>query len=285
MKDFKVILVMFFCIHGFTKEINDLKRQIIEKSESTSFMSNMVNTNKESQNHTSRPVFLRANWIHLIIVNFEMELDILKPYIPAGTVLDFYNGKTYISLVAFLFENTKVLGIIPAFFHQDFEEINLRFYVLRNENGRMKRGVVFIKEIVPKALLAWMARTVYHENYVAMPTSHHIINGSHYQYQWGNSKITVKSNGRELNTQKDSFERWITEHYWGYTRVNSQKTLEYEVKHPIWNLYEVTNHHLEGDFTTLYGQDFQPYLKGNPSSVILAQGSEVTVHWPTEIKP
>ena len=282
----------------------------------------------------SRPVFLSSKWVHLVFANFEIDPHFLQPHIPAGTELDFFNGKTYVSLVAFLFEDTKILGVVPAFFHQDFEEINLRFYVLRSENGHTKRGVVFIKEIVPKPFLAWVARTFYHENYIAMPTLHimtrppvtasplderrgadeerpkayfsyvggkrrgrqqslsprgeplplHNINvGVQHKYQWGPFSMEVRSEGKLLEAKEASFERWITEHYWGYTRVAPKKTLEYEVKHPIWDLYEVTGHCLKVDFPKLYGQEFQLDMEQGPSSVFLARGSEVTVHWPSQI--
>ncbi len=231
----------------------------------------------------SKPVFLSAKWKHLIFFNFEIDPKLLVPHIPTGTKLDFFDSKTYMSLVAFLFSDTKAMGFIPAFFHRCFEEINLRFYVLREEKGHIKRGVVFIKEIISKPLMAWMANYFYHENYITMPTSHHLNIGNHYEYQWGASKVTVTANGNLLNVKNDSFERWITEHYWGYTRMSPRKTIEYEVKHPVWNLYEVTDHKLNIDFSKSFGKKYQPYIQNKPSSILLAQGSEVTVHWPNTL--
>ena len=255
------ILVLFFCSHRFVNEKDHIKKSIIVKYgisglEDMLSVKNTVNINDQTQSKGNQSVFLSAKWVHLVIISFEIEPEVLQPHIPVGTSLDFYNGKTYISLVAFLFEDTKVLGIIPAFFHRDFEEINLRFYVTRNENDQKKRGVVFIKEIVPKPFLAWVARTVYHENYVSMTTSHNVIEGLHYHYQWENSSVTIKSSGKKLHGREDSFERWITEHYWGYTRVDSEKTLEYEVKHPVWSLYEVTDSPFESGFSNLIWSGF-----------------------------
>ncbi len=112
---------------------------------------------------------LSAHWVDLVFISFEVDPKILAPHLPYGTTLDFFHGKTYISLVAFLFKDTKLVGRIPAIFHRNFEEINLRFYVLRQEGQNLKRGVVFIKEFVPKPLLAWVARTFYHENYASLP--------------------------------------------------------------------------------------------------------------------
>ena len=93
--------------------------------------------------------FLKAEWRNLIIINYEVKPEILKKHVPFGTELDLYKGKCYLSLVGFLFLNTKVLGIkIP--YHINFAEVSLRFYVKRLENNEWKRGVVFMKEIVPK---------------------------------------------------------------------------------------------------------------------------------------
>lgn len=228
----------------------------------------------------SRPVFLSTKWVHLVLVNFEVSPETLIPYLPIGTELDFFNKKTYVSLVAFLFENTKVFGFMPAFFHRNFEEINLRFYVLRNEDKGIKCGVVFIKEIVPKPFLSWIARKFYHENYVTIPTSHCINIGQDYEYRWGEHHLKVASDGTQLKTEDNSLERWITEHYWGYTKSETKQTLEYEVKHPLWNLYKVTNYELKVNFPTLYGKEFQFCMEEKSTSVFLAQGSEVSVHWP-----
>lgn len=122
----------------------------------------------------ARPVFLAARWHHLVLVNYAIDPDLLTPFLPAGVELDRHDGQCFASLVAFCFEKTSAFGWIPALGHRDFEEVNLRFYVVRHEpSGEIRRGVVFINEIVPKPLLAWTARTFYSEPYVYMPTGQH----------------------------------------------------------------------------------------------------------------
>ena len=283
MKRLTVVFV-FFCLPAFAEELNDVEaREKCKTVDSVFVQGDALQDSEKVSGSGSRSVFLSAKWKHLAIISFEVEPDVLEPYVPLGTELDFHNGKTYISLVAFLFEDTKVFGLVPAFFYRDFEEINLRFYVVKKEGRQTKRGVVFIKEIVPSRLLAWVARFFYHENYVALPTSHTISVGSSYEYRWGQSSLVVRSSGKQFYPEENSFERWITEHYWGYTRVSSSETLEYEVKHPVWDVYEVTDHQLRGDFAALYGKEFESFMKGQPASVILAQGSKVSVHWPTKM--
>src|SRR5579862_1976128 len=120
----------------------------------------------------SRP-FLTAEWRHLVILNYEVPPSSLLDLVPSGTELDSFEGRAFLSLVGFLFEKTRVLGV-PVPFHRRFEEVNLRFYVRRPGGEGDRRGVVFVKEIVPRRAVAFLARALYGENYVALPMSHRI---------------------------------------------------------------------------------------------------------------
>lgn len=53
-----------------------------------------------------------------------------------------------------------------------FEEVNLRFYVVRKVGNELRRGVVFINETVPNKIVAWVANKLYKEHYIAIPTKH-----------------------------------------------------------------------------------------------------------------
>ncbi|MES2569397.1 MAG: DUF2071 domain-containing protein, partial [Verrucomicrobiota bacterium] len=112
--------------------------------------------------------FLTAEWRHLAMLNFATDPALLRPLVPAGTELDEFGGTTYLSVVGFLFLKTRVLGAgFP--FHRDFEEVNLRFYVRRKVGGEWRRGVVFIREMVPRQIIALIARVVFGEPYSALP--------------------------------------------------------------------------------------------------------------------
>ena len=227
--------------------------------------------------------FLKAEWKNLALFNYEVDAKILEKYVPAGTEIDLWNNKCYISLVGFMFKNTKVLGLkVP--FHVDFEEVNLRFYVKRFENGEWKRGVVFIKEIVPKKAITFIANTLYQEHYETQKMRHEIIEGdttNTFIYQW---KSKEKWNTIELQTKKDltkigidSDAEFITEHYFGYTKITKDLTFEYEVQHPRWEQYEVLHHNIDIDFEKTYGEDFKFLQNIKPTSVFLAKGSKITV--------
>ena len=227
--------------------------------------------------------FLRAEWRKLILANYIIDKKVLLKYVPAGTELDLWNGNCYVSLVGFMFKNTKLLGVkIP--FHTNFEEVNLRFYVKRFDNGVWKRGVVFIKEIVPKRALTFVANTIYKENYETLPMKHSWIleNGEQIiDYKWKKDglwySMSVQTSMERSMMESGSEEEFIAEHYWGYAQVNSKKTNEYEVTHPKWEVYEVKDYKIDIDFKAVYGSDFEMLNNSKPTSVILAEGSKITV--------
>ena len=227
--------------------------------------------------------FLKAQWKNLVMANYEVSPDILKKYLPYKTELDFWNNRCYASLVGFQFLETTVLGIkFP--FHSNFDEVNLRFYVRYNDNGEWKRGVVFIKEIVPKAMITFIANTLYNENYATHPCKNDIQTTDNqlfvkYSWKhkgiWNHIKVTA-----DLQTKPiiiGSEEEFITEHYWGYAGYSAQKTNEYQVQHPRWNVHSVKDYDIKCDFEELYGSEFAFLKQTKPTSVLLAEGSEVSV--------
>ncbi len=234
--------------------------------------------------------FLNAEWRKLAMVNYVIEPNILKKYVPFGTELDLWEGNCYVSLVGFMFVNTKLLGI-PVPFHTNFEEVNLRFYVKRLENETYKRGVVFIKEIVPKAALTFVANTIYKEHYETLPMRHEwreTKDNRIVQYEWKKNNqwhsIKVVTDLESIKIEENSETEFITEHYWGYAKVNDVTSNEYEVTHPKWQQYKVESYDINVDFTANYGSDFALLDVLEPSSVMLAEGSVITVENKRKIK-
>jgi len=228
--------------------------------------------------------FLTAHWRHLAMLNYEVDPLVLQPYLPQGTELDTWNGKTFVSMVGFQFLKTSVLGI-PIPFHRNFEEVNLRFYVRRRASDEIRRGVVFIKEIVPQKATAWVARHLYNENYVALPMRHEDTlaastnRGISYEWRLGGSwnQLSVAVEGEAAIPAADSEAAFITEHYWGYSAQKDGSTLEYKVEHPQWPVWRATGSKLNCDVEHLYGPEFTPFLAAEPTSAFLALGSDVSV--------
>ena len=238
-------------------------------------------------------VFLSAEWRHLVMLNYEVPPALLASRVPAGTTLDLFQGKTYVSVVGFLFLKTKLLGI-PIPFHRDFEELNLRFYLRREDARGLQRAVGFIKEVVPRLAIATVARVAYNENYVALPMRHRleprpIAAGSRVEYGWklgGRwNSLGVRAAGEPALPADGSLDQFITEHYWGYAAQRDGGTVEYQVEHPRWRVFPVTETVFDCDAAALYGPEFAEILRGKPSSALLAEGSGVIVRQGTRLAP
>ena len=223
------------------------------------------------------------------MLNYAIDPAILRPLVPAGTELDFWERRTYVSMVGFSFLNTCVRGIsIP--FHRNFEEINLRFYVRRKApDASWRRAVVFIREIVPRRAIAFIARAFYNEPCLALPTAH----GIEYQpgsktgiksaaYSWKHQgrehflKIVTRGEARPLVEGSEA--EFIAEHYWGYTAQRDGSTLEYQVEHPPWRVWDSASSEFQCDVAALYGQQYCSVLNRPPDSAFLAEGSAVSVY-------
>ena len=229
-------------------------------------------------------IFLSAEWRDLVMLNYEADPTCVQKYIPPGTELDSFHGKTYVSLVGFRFCRTKLFGNIPVPFHAEFEEINLRFYVRRREGDEIRRGVVFIAEIVPKRAIAYTARLFYGENYVRRPMAHRILSEQsrmQAEYSWvtGSKRCTLQAHasGTPSLPAEGSLEQFITEHYWGYSRQPNGGTVEYHVSHVPWKVWHATHANFSGDTRDLYGNELSQLLAKTPASAFIADGSPVKV--------
>ena len=225
--------------------------------------------------------FLTAAWRHLLMLNCEMDPALLQPLVPRGTTLDTHDHRTWVSLVGFRFLETRVLGV-PVPFHRDFDEVNLRFYVRRETGGEIRRGVVFLRELVPRAAIALLARAVYNEPYTALPMRSTITNGPplRAQYAWrlnGRWNSCGGTAGDQFTLPAaDSHEEFITEHHWGYTRQRDGSTVEYRVEHPRWGVTPAVDVVVDADLPALYGDAIASFLV-KPASAFLADGSGVSV--------
>lgn len=214
------------------------------------------------------------------MANYEVDPAILLPRVPAGTELDLHGGKCFVSLVGFMFLDTRVLGV-PVPMHVNFEEVNLRFYVRRETEKELRRGVVFVKEIVPRYAIAQVARTLYGEPYECWRMSH-VREGGRIEYEWNKGGCTNRvavRRGENLGVPaENSHGEFIIEHYWGYTRRGADRTDEYKVEHPKWELYAAEDVRIAVDCDRTYGAEFAALNEQEPYSVLLAKGSEIAVY-------
>jgi uncharacterized protein len=234
--------------------------------------------------------FLTAEWRKLIMAQYPIDPAILAPYLPRGLELDLYQNTCYVSLVGFLFDRVRLKGI-PIPFHTRFEEVNLRFYVRRTEpDGTRKRGVVFIREFVPRAAITLLANALYEEPYTTLPTRYSLTTTPQsldVQYSWKHrgtwQSLAVAASPTPQPIAAGSEEEFLTEHYWGYTKRRDGSTSEYEVRHPRWQIYPIQQATIVANFAELYGPNFAALNTQQPSSVLLAEGSAVSVHSGTRL--
>jgi uncharacterized protein YqjF (DUF2071 family) len=235
-------------------------------------------------------IFLTAEWRYLAMLNYEVDRAVLAHLVPRGTVLDESKGRHFISLVGFLFLDTHVLGV-PAFFHRDFEEINLRFYVRRTAEGETRRAVVFIRELVSLPLVAGAARVTYNEPYRTVPTKHTLVETAgelqSIEYCFGGPhdgcRMTLHVDGPPRAIMAGSDEEFLSERAWGYTRQRDGGTIEYRVEHSRWNVWSNARFELNGPLGEFYDEPFASILSGAPASAFIADGSPVAVHLPQRI--
>jgi uncharacterized protein len=227
--------------------------------------------------------FLTARWENLAIITYKIDPALLQPYIPPGLMLDTLNGDTFVSVVAFDFNDIKVKSLrIP--FHVNFPEINLRFYV-KDEN---RNGVVFISELVDKYFVPFVANSVYNENYkrIRMRRLMHLDGDSIIRL---NYSMRMNGRGFHLNMKarqepfipgENTVEHFIKEHQWGFGKSRKGNLLSYEVEHPVWQIYPVTEAVHNFDFGLIYGRNWEILNDEKPFNIMFAKGSEVKVFSP-----
>lgn len=226
---------------------------------------------------------LTCQWRKLAFFNYIVSPEIIEKYLPRHTEIDFFNGQCFVSLVGFQFKDVAIEGIkVP--FHTDFEEINLRCYVRHFDGQGWRQGTVFLSEIADKRLLTALANSLYNENYRTMPTKHsqkEAPQGNQYGYYWKSEnqwqQMEVSTATRPVSVDPESETAFLIHKLWGYGKHNEQQTNQYQIDHPLWQVYPVQQYSLEVDFSKIFGPEFA-HLKGRkPHSVILAEGSPINV--------
>lgn len=252
-------------------------------------MTNMASAPDQQPDHrpdgrAGERVFLSAEWRDLVMLNYEVDPGLVAKHVPRGTELDAFQGRVFVSLVGFRFLRTKLFGFLPLPLHSNFEEVNLRFYVKRREGEEERRGVVFIREIVPRFAVAQIARLAYGENYVCRPMRHTVRKngaGVTTEYQWQAGRewcgLRAEATGTPAYAAEGSVEQFITEHYWGYSAQQGGGCMEYHVSHVPWRVWTSTAAGFEGAGEPLYGAELGRVLSRAPDSAFIADGSPVLV--------
>jgi uncharacterized protein YqjF (DUF2071 family) len=227
----------------------------------------------------SKP-FLTAEWRNLFLATYVVPQGLLQPRLPPGLELDTRAGHAFVSVVAFEFRDTRVLGV-PWPGYRNFPELNLRFYVHRGA----ERGVIFVREIVPRRLVAWIARTIYNEPYFVAPFTAERRDEADrltmtYRLCFAGREHVLEATGGKpaFRPAEMSDEHFFKEHHWGYGRTRRGEGLRYHVEHPVWDVYPVQGYRIDLDWAAVYGPEWAFLGKASPVSTVFAVGSAVSVY-------
>jgi uncharacterized protein YqjF (DUF2071 family) len=232
---------------------------------------------------------LTAYWTNLLTATFETDKSFLQKYLPAKTELNEWNGKYFMSIVAFMFEKPVIAGL-PSPFYRSFEEINLRFYVMYKEKNEWRKGVVFIKEIAPHYIIGQAAKWLYKENFISLPMNHNFSDDKNLRHTnyfcRDNSKwnyLSMESAFTSFEPKEESIESFVRDRYWGYTKTSGNETKEFRIEHQPWKIFPATKFDMTLDIGSIYGEEFKEYLTAKPISTFLMDGSYTKVSWPVKL--
>jgi len=225
-----------------------------------------------------------SEWRDLILLSYAVEPAVLAPYVPAGTVLDLYRGKAWLSLMALFSQKTRILGL-PLLWQNDFSQIHLRFYVRRHAHGEQRHGSAYLNELVPNPALALMGRVLYDEHFVTVPVHHKVsLEGDQLRVRyfwkaergWERVGVTAKV-GPPKAIEEGSLEEFLAHRLWGYTTQRSGTTYEVKLSHPRWQIHPVEKSDLRLRSMDYFGEPFHYILEREPDSAFLARGSHVKI--------
>jgi uncharacterized protein YqjF (DUF2071 family) len=232
-------------------------------------------------------VFLMAEWRWLAMLHWPAPETLLQRYLPDGLELDLWRGLPYVSIVGFLFRDTRLRGwCIPC--HREFPELNLRFYV-RPIGKPAERGVCFVREVVPLPAVTCVANGVYNESYITCRmrnrvdlTNDAIHVGSRAEYAWKHcgkwNRLALRACDAPSAPAADSPEEYFTENYWGFTRRRGGGTTRYRVEHPPWLIWPADKTEWHCDAAAMYGPEWSEILGAQPEYAHFVEGSAVKVY-------
>ena len=113
---------------------------------------------------------------------------------------------------------------------------------MKRLNGtELKRGVVFISEVVPHKIVSFLANKLYKEHYSTAKMASSILVENEIKqikYTWQSQSqmysIDTSFFDKQDDIEPNSLEEFIYEHYYGFTKVSARETWEYKVNHPRW---------------------------------------------------
>ena len=253
----------------------------------------IASSEKKAVNPKQRGTLLKARFSEIVALNFVIDPEILKPYVPKKLELDFFENETYVSLVAIVLKNIRVWGL-PIQLPGQFGEFNLRFYVRRADGTKYQRGVCFLRDYVSSKSAAWILGSLFKADFRTVKMQYEntgfnsrnlsVIPTADYQWKledhW--NRIRVKARKRMKKTGPGTKVGFILEHANKYSSRGGA-TYEYSGSQPKWTIWDAAQANFTCDVKRLFGAEFVKPLATRPTSVFVATGSDVTVYRGTKL--
>lgn len=225
--------------------------------------------------------FMTGMWTDLILANYLCPKEVLQKMLPDDLEPDLYKGQGVFSAVGFTFKNVRFFGFkVPL--HQLFGEINLRCYVKSKTDG--SKGVLFIRELAPKALIACVAKWFYNEPFEAFnirrekyKSLQHTLVRYSFKSNSGKGEMSVLASEYRLGLFENEFRKFIVDRYVAFVRKRSGGSRKYIIKHRPWEAKLIKQCSLSESISSLFPDNLKSYVK-KPQSVYLIDGSDVEVY-------
>ena len=242
----------------------------------------------------SNGVLMKVHFSDLLLLNFEISEDVVRPHIPAALDLARYNDNCFVSLVAKRVSKVTygrfILPLLP------YCALGLRVCVQRKVDNQMRMGIFYLQEYVQRKSAAMVSNWFYQvapkvmrvvsENSGFHESDPAVMPSATYRWKiqdrW--NKVRVSGHSRLPDTEKLTKEKFVLGCRNLYYRRKNE-LCECFTEHPHWITWGAASGSFDCDTETLFGREFVKPLKRRPASVFLAKGSEVTVFRPSIVKP
>ena len=204
-------------------------------------------------------------WNNALFLHWKVPFEELRSCVPENLELDEFEGEFYVSLVAFRMQKIRPKNLPSVNFISDFEEINLRTYVVKDG----KAGVYFMNIEAENYLSAWVARKLSGLPYEKSKISR-IGNQFNSTNKLKNFKLHAEFEIREILSEKSHLDKWLTERYCLYLDENEQ-LFRFDIHHREWEIRKVGMKNL--DLIYRFKNDY--LIDKNPDLVHYSKGVQV----------
>lgn len=203
-------------------------------------------------------------WHNVIFVHWQVELNELKKFMPKELEIDLFEGKPWISLVAFTLKKIRP-RYLPAFPPiSNFDEVNFRTYIKKGD----KPGIYFLSIEGGKKISCKIAKLA-----SGLPYRYAKIKRENNQYRSANPKtqegLEMKFAVKNPVTDKNPLDKWLTERY-ALFQDTRHKIREFEIHHPEWPLNNIEVEKLDINYPR-----FKDLIPNDPHKMHYSKGVQV----------